>query len=63
MVEYFRTDDVLSQESCVILQRGLDVGDGMKLIVQRVKKRVFMCQRGIKGTKEICQLGYSGEAK
>ena len=33
MVENFRTDDVLKQESCVILQKGLDVGGDMKLIV------------------------------
>lgn len=57
MVEYFR------QESCVILQRGLDVGDVVKLIVLKFKERVFIHQKEINSAKEICRFSDSSEAK
>lgn len=44
IVEDFRIDNVLRQESCIILQRGFGVGGGIKLIVLKFKERIFMSQ-------------------
>lgn len=59
MVENFRTDDVLKQESCINLQKGLDVGGDMELSVWKVKNQrvsVYEPNEEIKLLKEFVDL-------
>lgn len=64
MVENFRTDDVLKQESCINLQKGLDVGGDMELSVWKVKNQrvsVLWAKWGNKVAEGICGLGSYSE--